>query len=156
MRTVREVMVAWGEAWNGHDADALAALYHDDAVNHQVAFGDPRVGRDAMREDFRAFFAAFPDSYTRVEVTLIDGARAAVEWVGGATWTGPFAGRAPTGAPFTLRGAGSSSSWTARSRPSAATWTVRRGSVSSGYRSFDGSRWNGGFWRPTCIWGDRK
>ncbi|AMV29521.1 SnoaL-like polyketide cyclase [Gemmata sp. SH-PL17] len=106
MRTVREVMVAWGEAWNGHDADALAALYHDDAVNHQVAFGDPRVGRDAMREDFRAFFAAFPDSYTRVEVTLIDGARAAVEWVGGATWTGPFAGRAPTGAPFTLRGCG--------------------------------------------------
>ncbi|VTR91339.1 SnoaL-like polyketide cyclase OS=Synechococcus sp. (strain ATCC 27167 / PCC 6312) GN=Syn6312_0859 PE=4 SV=1: SnoaL [Gemmata massiliana] len=106
MRTVREVMVAWGEAWNGHDADALAALYHDDAVNHQVAFGAPRVGREAMREDFRAFFAAFPDSYTHVEVTLIDGARAAVEWVGGATWTGPFAGRAPTGAPFALRGCG--------------------------------------------------
>nr|WP_315854242.1 SgcJ/EcaC family oxidoreductase [Gemmata palustris] len=103
---MREVMTAWEEAWNARDAEALAALYHDDAVNHQVAFGAPRVGRDTMRADFRECFAAFPDSFTRVEVTLIDGDRAAVEWFGGATWAGPFAGRASTGATFTLRGCG--------------------------------------------------
>lgn len=106
MRTVREVMAAWEEAWNRRDAEALAALYHDDAINHQVAFGEPRVGREALLADFRFFFAAFPDSFTRVEVTLIDGDRAAVEWFGGATWLGPFAGQAPTGAAFTLRGCG--------------------------------------------------
>src|SRR5262245_17906221 len=106
VRTVREVMAAWEDAWNRHEPEALAALYHDDAVNHQVAFGEPRVGRAAMLEDFRAFFTAFPDSFTRVEVLLIDGARAAVEWFGGATWLGEFAGRAPTGAVFTLRGCG--------------------------------------------------
>jgi steroid delta-isomerase-like uncharacterized protein len=99
-------MAAWEDAWNRHDAEALAALYHVDAVNHQVAFGEPQIGRAAMLADFRAFFAAFPDSFTRVEVLLIDGARAAVEWFGGATWLGEFAGRPPTEATFTLRGCG--------------------------------------------------
>lgn len=106
MRTVREVVVAWEDGWNRRDAEALAALYHEDAVNHQVAFGEPRAGRAAVLADLRTFFAAFPDSFTRVEVVMIDGDRAAVEWFGGATWLGEFAGRPPTGAAFTLRGCG--------------------------------------------------
>ena len=58
----KEVTGLWVEAFNRRDADALAPLYHADATNHQVAAGEPAVGRDA-----RAFFRAFPDNFTGVE-----------------------------------------------------------------------------------------
>lgn len=36
MRTPEEVVQAWVEAFNRADVEALAALYADNAVNHQV------------------------------------------------------------------------------------------------------------------------
>lgn len=53
----REVVERWVELFNAGDPDALAALYGDDAVNHQVAEA-PVEGRDAIREMFRQEFAA--------------------------------------------------------------------------------------------------
>jgi ketosteroid isomerase-like protein len=35
--TPKDVVERWVERFNAADADGLAALYHDDAVNHQVA-----------------------------------------------------------------------------------------------------------------------
>jgi steroid delta-isomerase-like uncharacterized protein len=102
----RDVLLAWVRAFNDRDADALAPLYHPDAVNHQVAAGDPVVGRDAIVRDARAFFAAFPDSYTHLESLYQDGNVIALEWSGGATWLGEFAGRAPNGRSFAIRGCG--------------------------------------------------
>jgi len=46
---------AWVDAFNRADVDALAALYHADATNHQVA-ESPIHGRDAIRAMFRAGF----------------------------------------------------------------------------------------------------
>jgi limonene-1,2-epoxide hydrolase len=54
--TPRELVQSWVEAFNRHDADALANFYSDDAVNHQVA-EEPIVGRAAIREMFAAGFA---------------------------------------------------------------------------------------------------
>jgi ketosteroid isomerase-like protein len=53
----RDVVERWVELFNAGDADGLAALYHDDAVNHQVA-ETPVEGRPAIREMFRREFAA--------------------------------------------------------------------------------------------------
>jgi ketosteroid isomerase-like protein len=47
----KEVVERWVEFFNAGDADALAALYHDDAVNHQVA-ESPVEGSLAIREMF--------------------------------------------------------------------------------------------------------
>ena len=47
----------WVELFNAGDADALAALYHEDAVNHQVA-EQPVEGREAIRAMFRREFSA--------------------------------------------------------------------------------------------------
>ena len=55
--TPRQVLERWIEAFNRADADALAVLYAVDAVNHQVV-RDPVAGRAAIREMFRAEFAA--------------------------------------------------------------------------------------------------
>jgi steroid delta-isomerase-like uncharacterized protein len=105
-RTPRETVLAWAAAFDARDAEAAASLYHPDAVNTQFGDGVATVGREAILADLRAFFAAFPDSYTHVEAVHEAGEWAMVEWSGGATWLGPFAGRAPTGRRFTLRGCG--------------------------------------------------
>ncbi|QEL19375.1 ester cyclase [Limnoglobus roseus] len=104
--TAKDVMLAWVEAFNRRDADTLVNLYHPDASNHQVAAGEPVVGRDAIIRDARGFFAAFPDSTTKLEAMHQDGEWVMIEWSGGATWRGEFAGRRPNGKTFHLRGCG--------------------------------------------------
>jgi len=49
--TPREVVERWVELFNRGDADGLAALYHEDAVNHQVV-SEAVVGRAADRLAF--------------------------------------------------------------------------------------------------------
>ena len=97
----------WVNAFNKRDARAAAALYHDDAVNTQVAAGRPAVGRQAILEELLAFFRAFPDSYTRPVNPFEDGEWAILEWTGGGTWRGEFAGQPANGRSFTLQGCGS-------------------------------------------------
>ena len=53
----KEVVCRWVDAFNGHDVEAIAGLYHDGAVNHQVA-NEPVEGIEAIREMFAAEFAA--------------------------------------------------------------------------------------------------
>jgi steroid delta-isomerase-like uncharacterized protein len=106
MKTPLEVVQAWVAAYNQRDAHAAAELYNEDATNFQVALGDPTVGRQAKLEDLLSFFHAFPDNFTRPENLFKDGEWAMLEWFGGGTWRGEFAGMAPNGRSFTLRGCG--------------------------------------------------
>ncbi len=106
MPSPREVILAWVDAFNRRDAEAAAALYHEDATNLQVAVGQPLVGRAAIHDDLRNFFGAFPDTFTKVEGLLEDGEWVALEWSGGGTWRGEFAGQPANGRAFTLRGSG--------------------------------------------------
>ena len=52
----KELVRHWVAAFNTADADAMAAFYAEDAINHQVV-RDPIVGRAAIREMFAAEFA---------------------------------------------------------------------------------------------------
>ena len=74
----REVVRRWVEAFNREDVDALASMYAEDAVNHQVAEA-PVEGRSAIRRMFAEGFAA-----TRmvciVENVFEDGEWAMLEW----------------------------------------------------------------------------
>jgi steroid delta-isomerase-like uncharacterized protein len=106
MNTPLEVVQDWVAAYNRRDAQAAAELYHEDATNFQVALGDPTVGRKAILEDLLSFFRAFPDNFTHAENLFEDGEWAILEWFGGGTWRGEFAGTAPNGRSFTLRGCG--------------------------------------------------
>lgn len=74
----RETLESWIDAFNAADEDRLAELYHEDAVNHQVA-NAPVEGREAIREMFRREFAqaemvCIPDHI------LCDGEWAVLEW----------------------------------------------------------------------------
>jgi steroid delta-isomerase-like uncharacterized protein len=106
MKTPKEVLQSWVNALNARDAHAAAALYHDDAINIQVAADSPVQGRQAIFEDFTKFFHAFADNYTHIENLFEDGEWAIIEWSGGGTFLGEFAGMAPSGKKFTLRGCG--------------------------------------------------
>lgn len=106
MMTPKQVVTTWAAAFNRRDAAAAAALYHENAINIQVALGDPVQGPQAMQESFAALFRAFPDSYTDVEYIFEDGDWAILEWQGGGTFLGEFAGHPPNGKKFTLRGCG--------------------------------------------------
>lgn len=49
----KEVICRWVDAFNAHDVEAIACLYHEEAVNHQVA-NEPVCGLAAIREMFTA------------------------------------------------------------------------------------------------------
>ncbi len=74
----KAVVQEWIGAFNRADADALAALYAADAVNHQVA-ESPVEGRGAIRAMFAAGFAA-TEMDCIPENLFEDGQWAILEW----------------------------------------------------------------------------
>src|SRR5687767_11681209 len=74
----RDVLEKWIALFNAADVDGLAALYAEDAVNHQVAL-EPVVGREAIRamfvREFRtATMVCIPDAIHESGVVV------ALEW----------------------------------------------------------------------------
>jgi ketosteroid isomerase-like protein len=74
----KDVVRLWVEAFNDADADRLASLYHENAINHQVA-NEPVDGREAIRAMFRREFAA-AEMVCRVENLFEDSNWAILEW----------------------------------------------------------------------------
>ena len=74
----RQVVETWVEAFNRADVEALAAMYAEDAINHQVA-NEPVIGREAIG-------AMFAEGFAQAEMVCIpenlfeDGAWAILEW----------------------------------------------------------------------------
>lgn len=76
--TPREVVERWLEAFNRADADALAAMYAEDAVNHQTP-EVPVEGRETIREMLAAGFE-LAEMTCIVENLFEDGDWAILEW----------------------------------------------------------------------------
>ena len=75
----RELIKNWVATFNRGDSDALAELYAEDAVNHQVV-RDPVVGRDAIRAMFAGEFEPAA-MVCRIENLFQDGDWAILEWI---------------------------------------------------------------------------
>ncbi|MFZ2897374.1 MAG: nuclear transport factor 2 family protein [Saprospiraceae bacterium] len=74
----REIVARFVELFNLHDSEGLGELYHDDAVNHQVA-NEPVVGKAAIREMFAREFA-MAEMVCMVENIFEDGEWGILEW----------------------------------------------------------------------------
>lgn len=74
----RELVQEWVTRFNTGDADALAELYHEDAINHQVN-QQPVHGREAIRDMFRSEFALATMVCLIVQI-LEEGEWAILEW----------------------------------------------------------------------------
>ena len=79
----------WEKAWNGHDADAVAAMCADDLVYDEPALGETEHGPDAIRRFVSRMARAYPDySFTRVGLyTEVTRRAVLVAW----RFTGTFA-----------------------------------------------------------------
>jgi hypothetical protein len=60
VKTPREVVQEWVAAYNQKDTRAAAELYHEDAMNFQVALGAPSVGRHTTWTTCSPFSALSP------------------------------------------------------------------------------------------------
>jgi limonene-1,2-epoxide hydrolase len=76
--TPKETVLHWVEVFNSADAATLAALYHAEAINHQVN-QSPVEGRAAIRQMFEKEFAR-ASMVCIVEQVLEDGEWAILEW----------------------------------------------------------------------------
>ncbi|MEM6398575.1 MAG: nuclear transport factor 2 family protein [Bacteroidota bacterium] len=76
--TNREMIEKFVVLFNQGDAKALAGLYHQNAINHQVT-NEPVVGKDAIEAMFRAEFAT-ADMTCIIENIFEDGMWAILEW----------------------------------------------------------------------------
>lgn len=74
----KEVLQQFVEFFNSADAEALANLYDDNAINHQVA-NEPVIGRNAIKEMFIKEFSQ-AKMETIVENIFEDGQWAIMEW----------------------------------------------------------------------------
>ena len=106
MSESKKLIRKWIDAFTKKDLEAVMDCYADNAVNFQVAAGEPAVGKEQIRKDTAEFFKGFPDSYSIVENIIADEDRAAWEWNGGGTFGGEFYGNQPTGKSYQLRGCG--------------------------------------------------
>ena len=78
MKTPKELIQIWVDTFNKGDAIGLAALYHEDAVNHQVT-QEPMVGKEAIFEMFKSEFEQ-ADMTCLVENIFEDSNWGILEW----------------------------------------------------------------------------
>ncbi len=83
-QATRQVIDAFNDAFNRHDADALGNLLTDDTVFEDTSpLPDGRriEGRANVVAFWRAWFARNPDAHFDAEETIVCGNRAVVRWV---------------------------------------------------------------------------
>lgn len=80
---VLAIVRAFHDAFNKHDIDELMALVTDDCVfenTYPPPDGTRYVGREAVREAWRKFFAANPDAFFEIEEIFAAGNRCVLRW----------------------------------------------------------------------------
>ena len=80
-----EVLQAFAEAFNRHDADAIMSFMAEDCVFESSAgpdvCGTRYVGRDAVRSGYEDVFATFPDAHWGGARHFVHGDRGVSEWI---------------------------------------------------------------------------
>ncbi len=74
----KELIIQWVDLFNQGDASKIAELYHEDAVNHQVA-NESIEGKENIQQMFESEFAA-AEMICIVENLFEDGEWAILEW----------------------------------------------------------------------------
>lgn len=73
-----EIVRKFVELFNNKDANGLAELYHEDAINYQVA-NEPIIGKQKIKEMFESEFS-IADMVCIVENIFEDGEWSILEW----------------------------------------------------------------------------
>jgi steroid delta-isomerase-like uncharacterized protein len=92
------------DAWNRHDAEAVASCYAHDAVSRDVTLGEPLHGRQAIRNAAAMYMRAFPDVSFEIRRVACDGDTLCEEWRARGTHEGDLMGLAASGRRSSVEG----------------------------------------------------
>ena len=90
----------WIAAWNSHNPDKMLALFTDDIVYEDVAFGEVSHGSAELRKFAASEFEGVPDLELKLLRADIHGGHGTIEW----TFSGTDKGVFKTGKKFSVRG----------------------------------------------------
>lgn len=90
----------WVDAWNSHDANAVADLFTRDALYEDVPFGIVNRGSEQIRAFAQFFFTVVPDLHVNLVNSSLKGRHGTIEWVFSGTDQGVYG----TGKTFAVRG----------------------------------------------------
>jgi steroid delta-isomerase-like uncharacterized protein len=90
----------WIAAWNSHNPDSMLALFNDDIVYEDVAFGSVNHGNVQVRKFAAEEFEAVPDLELKLLRAQVQGGHGTIEW----TFSGTDKGVFKTGKKFSVRG----------------------------------------------------
>ena len=91
-------------ALNRRDLDAHLKLLDDSYVWESDTFPTPVKGREAVRQTFNEYFAAFPDMRVEIEQILTSGDHLVTRWCCTGTHKGEFKGIAATNRQMNIHG----------------------------------------------------
>jgi steroid delta-isomerase-like uncharacterized protein len=103
---LEQVIAAYGEAWNGHDIEAILAMHTEDSVFQNHTSGGQAIGKAAIREILKGVFAAFPDIRFDARRTYVRDGLVTQEWTASATLAVPY-----TSGGVTVQPTGKKISW---------------------------------------------
>lgn len=103
---LEKVIAAYGEAWNGHDVEAILALHTEDSVFENHTSGGMAVGKPAIRAILKGVFATFPDIRFDARRTYVRDGLVIQEWTATATLAIPY-----TSGGITVEPTGKRVSW---------------------------------------------
>ena len=90
----------WADAWNSHDANAVATLFTREAMYEDVPFGIVNRGPDQIQAFAEFFFTAVPDLHVSLVNNSLNDGHGTIEWVFSGTDHGIYG----TGRTFSVRG----------------------------------------------------
>lgn len=106
---LKQLVMKFQQAYDSHDAAALAQLYTEDAVYVVSGEPEPLRGRKAIEGNCVVFFRAFPDLTVKFTNIFTSGDQFCTEFIVNGTHTGPLASPEgdipPTGRSVQFRGA---------------------------------------------------
>ena len=104
---IEDLLARQKDAFARRDVEALTALHAPGGRFESPAYG-VTVGRQAIRDIYRYWYAAFPDFLLTWDVALIDPPRSSYFWTFNGTAAGPFFGEVKVGSKITMIGASES------------------------------------------------
>ncbi len=104
MMSCLDIANKYFDAWNAHDADAIAKTFADDGTYRESTTGE--ISGDAIGAHAMRLWGMFPDlSFEIVSVAEAGPGRVVAEWIMKGTNTGAFQGLPATGRAISLPGA---------------------------------------------------
>ncbi len=104
--TVAGLVTEFVAARNAHDVDRLTSLFAEDGSYGEFGLGTVMLGREEIRRHLTAVSSAVPAlAYSLTAYPVTSREHVLLRWIMTGTQDDEFAGVAPTGKPFQVRGA---------------------------------------------------